>query len=123
MTMDTQEMRSPERYLQLAATAEECARAWRRQAEQLYKSASQAEPSPPEPVAAKPAKPGPYPMQSLDKVIELCKRQSGATVDEVMGAAGWEKRPYPSTVGMLATRRGLKFWMSGKAGAKRYHMS
>ena len=124
MTMETQELRSPERYLQLAATAEECARTWRRQAEQLYRSASPAEPSsPPEPVAKKHAKPGPYQSPHLDKVIALCKRQSGAAPAEIVAITGWNKPLYPSTVAALATRRGVKFWTSGEKADVRFHMA
>lgn len=120
MTTDTQE-RSPERYLQLADVAERCAKEWRKRAEQLITPDEPAEP-PKETAESRPViRPprGRGKASHIDRVIELCKRPNGATAKQIQAAAGWLTLPFPSTVANIATRRGLRFWISED---KRFHM-
>jgi hypothetical protein len=123
MTTETEENTlSPQRYLELAGIAEECAKRWRQRAEELGATTTE-EPAPVvAPVAPKPT--GRPKGTNVDKVVELCKRPNGATAQQLMVAAGWIRPPYPSTVAQLAVRRKLKFsTREVKPGEIRFHMT
>jgi hypothetical protein len=108
MSVALSDVQDAERFLALAATAEQVAILWRQRAAAVLGVATTAPASAPPPPTPRPTRgPKRIPTDRILAMFELGKSPKGASREQLMIAAGWERLPYPSTLRLLAKRRGL----------------
>lgn len=139
MSEQIQEIYDAQRFLQLAAAAEEVAIQWRQRAAALLRLTSSAEPhahahshaehAPPAeareeaaeaPAPAEDRLPGRKATSRIDAMIALASGKHGATGEQLRIAAGWDKPAYPSTLHALANRRGIRLEELTIGGERRW---